>query len=355
VAVQLSDHFGLAGVALSTGSGRASQTELFSLGEAPASTAAAVLQPPKELAAGETLTLALQRGGRSVALLQIVAGRALDGTELESLRALTELVTAAMVNASLFASQQEAMHRLRELDGLKTVFLGTASHELRTPATAIAGFASLLATRWDQFPEDQRRDFAGRIAANARSLSAVVQDLLDFSLFDRGSAAVSLQPIDLGALAESVVHRLEPVFTDHEINCTTVPSPPVAGDGNGLERVVTNLLTNAVKFSPPGSTISVSVAPDGEGATLVVSDQGPGVPLDEREQVFTRFYRGTGEAVVQTRGVGIGLSVVAEFVARMRGEVTVDDAPGGGARFTVRLPAFSAALDERETEDAPTA
>lgn len=355
VAVQLSDHFGLAGVALSTGAGRASQTELFSLGAAPAPTAAAVLQPPRQLAAGETLTLALQRGGRSVALLQIVAGRSLDRTELESLRALTELVTAAMVNASLYASQQEAMHRLRELDGLKTVFLGTASHELRTPATAIAGFASLLASRWEQFPEEQRRDFAGRIAANARSLSAVVQDLLDFSLFDRGGMAVSLEPVDLGALSESVVHRLEPVFTDHEIVCTTSPAPPVAGDGNGLERVVTNLLTNAVKFSPPGSTISVSVGASGAGAALVVSDQGPGVPIDEREQVFTRFYRGTGEAVVQTRGVGIGLSVVAEFVARMRGEVTVDDAPGGGARFTVRLPAFVETLEEQEMEHAPTA
>jgi len=355
VAVQLSDHFGLAGVALSTGTGRASQTELFSIGEAPAATSPAVLRPPRHLPAGETLTLALQRGGRSVALLQIVAGRSLDGTELESLRALTELVTAAMVNASLFASQQEAMHRLRELDGLKTVFLGTASHELRTPATAIAGFASLLASRWDQFPEEQRRDFAARIAANARSLSAVVQDLLDFSLFDRGNMAVSLEPVDLGALATSVVHRLEPVFTDHEIVCATTPASPVAGDSNGLERVVTNLLTNAVKFSPLGSTISVSVAASDGGAVLVVSDQGPGVPVDEREQVFTRFYRGAGEVVVQTRGVGIGLSVVAEFVARMRGEVTVDDAPGGGARFTVRLPAFTAALEQQETEDASTA
>lgn len=354
VAVQLSDHFGLAGVALSTGSSRKGQTELFSIGEAPAAAAKAVLRPPGELAAGETLTLALQRGGRSVALLQIVAGRSLDGSELESLRALTELVTAALVNASLYASQQEALQRLRELDGLKTVFLGTASHELRTPVTAIAGFASLLTASWDRFTDEQRRDFADRIAANARSLSAVVQDLLDFSLLDHGNLTVSLQPVDLGALVESVVHRLGPAFTDHEISCTTAPAPLVAGDPNGLERIATNLLTNAVKFSPVGSSISMSVAPDGDGTALVVSDQGPGVPTDEREQVFTRFYRGAGEAVVQTRGVGIGLSVVAEFVTRMRGEVTVDDAPGGGARFTVRLPA--ATLPSlQETEDAPTA
>ena len=346
VAVQLSDHFGLAGVSLSTGSSRSGHTELFSIGASPSQPANPLLQPPDAVDAGETLTLALQRGGRSVALLQIVAGRPLDASELESLRALTELVAAAMVNASLYASQQEALQRLRELDGLKTVFLGTASHELRTPATAIAGFASLLSDTWERFTDEQRRDFAGRIAANARSLSAVVQDLLDFSLLDRGGLSVTLEAIDLGALVESVVDRLGPALGDRVITCEIAPAPAVAGDRNGLERVATNLLTNAVKFSPAGSTITVAVEPVGEGAALIVSDEGPGVPPEEREQVFTRFYRGSGEVVVQTRGVGIGLSLVAEFTARMHGEVTVDDAPGGGARFTVRLPAASLADQE---------
>lgn len=354
VAVQLSDHFGLVGVSLSTGTSPAGRTELFSMGEAPQSGVKAVLHPPDDLAAGTTLALALQRGGRSVAVLQIVAGRALDTSELESLRALSELVTAAMVNASLYASQQEALRRLRELDGLKTVFLGTASHELRTPATAIAGFASLLTASWDRFSDEQRRSFAERIAANARSLSAVVQDLLDFSLLDHGSLVMAMQPLDLGPFVESVVDRLGPMFVNHTITCTTAAAPPVAADPNGLERIVTNLLTNAVKFSPASSTISVTVAPAGEGAVLVVCDEGPGVPAAERQQVFARFFRGSGEAVVQTRGVGIGLSVVAELVDRMHGEVSVDDAPGGGARFTVRLPGVDAPADQEE-HDASTA
>jgi signal transduction histidine kinase len=344
VAVQLSDHFGLAGITLSQGASRAGQTQLFSIGADPDAGAKAVLQPPASLAAGETLVLALQRGGRSVALLQVVAGRDLDASELESLRALSELVTAALVNATLYASQQDALARLRELDGLKTVFLGTASHELRTPATAIAGFAGLLTTSWDRFTDEQRRDFVERIGANARSLSAVVQDLLDFSLLDRGTLAVALEPLDLGAVVSGVIDRLGPaVAHEHDIESSIEPTPAVAGDLNGLERITTNLLTNAVKFSPAGSTIRVSVRSDGDDVLLVVADQGPGVPTDERERVFTRFYRGTGDAVTQTRGVGIGLSVVSEFVSRMHGEVSVDDAPGGGARFTVRLPTAAVA------------
>jgi signal transduction histidine kinase len=102
--------------------------------------------------------------------------------------------------------------------------------------------------------------------------------------------------------------------------------------------------------------VSVSVGPagDGYGAQIVVSDQGPGIPPSERHQIFTRFFRGSGDAVTQTRGVGIGLSVVAEFVARLRGEVSVDEAPGGGARFTVRLPASSPELLAKEAAHATT-
>lgn len=354
VAVQLSDHFELAGIALSTGSTRGSQTELFSLGAEPDHSIKPALQPPDHLAAGATLRLALQRGGRSVALLQVVAGRALDAEELESLRALSELITAALVNAQLYASQQEALGRLRDLDALKTVFLGTASHELRTPATAIAGFAGLLTSSWDRFTEEQRLDFVRRIAANARSLSTVVQDLLDFSLLDRGTLSVSLVRLDVGEVVSGVVDRLGPAFAEHSVEHEIEPTPPVEGDRGGLERVTTNLLTNAVKFSPPGTTIRVAVRPADRDVVIEVCDQGPGVPAEERERVFARFYRGSGDAVLQTRGVGIGLSVVSEFVARMRGSVAVDDAPGGGARFTVRLPVATADVLE-EIADATTA
>lgn len=354
VALQLSDHFGLDGVRLSAGSSPGGQVELFSLGVRQSAGPTPVLHAPTHLEAGQVLALALQRGGRSVALLELVAGRALDEADLQSLRAISELVTAAVVNASLFASQQDAVRRLRDLDALKNVFLSTASHELRTPATAISGFANLLTGSWDRFDDDQRRDFAERISANARSLTAVVQDLLDFSLLDRGTVPLALVDVELDRVVEGVVDRLSPLFSDHVIDCSTEPGPPVAAEVNGLERVVTNLLTNAVKFSPAGSTVTVTVAPLGAGAQLTVSDEGPGVPSEERQRIFTRFYRGTSEAVVQTRGVGIGLSVVAELVARMSGQIVVDEAPGGGASFRVWLPSHAPQLEHAPPPGTPS-
>ena len=325
--------------------------ELFALGRL-AVPGKAVLVPPDRLEPGETLSLALQRGGRSVAVVQVVAGRSLDASDMGALRAVTELITAAVVNAALYASQQDAVRRLRELDGLKTVFLSTASHELRTPATAIAGFASLLWGNWDRFDDEQRRGFVQRIEANARSLGAVVQDLLDFSLLDRGRLDLSIASLELGPLAQSVVERLGPAVPDHEVVCDIEHAPPVAADANAVERIITNLLTNAAKFSPPDTTITVAVHPSGDGAAIVVSDQGRGVPPEERDRVFARFYRGSGEAVVKTRGVGIGLSVVAELTDRMHGMITIDDAPGGGARFQVHLPPATAADQAKELDDA---
>jgi len=362
IAVQLRDHFGLSGIHLAAGAGAAGEVEVFGLGSSPAPGTVPVLAPPAGLGAGESLSLALQRAGRSVARLDLVAGRDLVDEELRSLRVLTELVTAAVVNANLYAAQQDAVRRLRDLDALKTVFLSTASHELRTPATAIGGFASLLEQRWGAFPDDRRLEMVSRIAANARSLGAVVEDLLDFSLLDRREQPLPVVATDLGGLTRGVVDRLSTLFGAHTIDVTVLDTPLVVGEQSALERVVTNLLTNAVKFSPAGTTVSVVVEPAPGGGRLVVCDQGPGVPEADRARIFTRFYRGSGEAVIQTRGVGIGLSVVMELVERLGGSVEVDDAPGGGARFSVWLPAWAPgeghqegdAVAQEEVEDAST-
>jgi signal transduction histidine kinase len=350
VAVQLMDHFGLSGVRLSA-TGPGAPVELFGVGKRPASTPSPEATLPEELGANEAVSLSLQRGGRVVAILQLVTGRALGANEVRSLRAITELITAAIVNARLYANQQDLVRQLRELDTLKTVFLGTASHELRTPATTIGGFASLLTNNWDNLDEDQRRTFAERIAANARSLASVVQDLLDFSLLDQGRLVVSVAELDLAEAVRAVVDRLGPALADREVDLRLAPTR-VAGDHNGIDRIVTNLLTNAVKYSPVGSRITVAVEPGDGGGTLSVGDQGPGVPPEERQAIFTRFYRGSGETVLSTRGVGIGLSVVAEFVERLEGTVHVDEAPGGGARFTVWLPAATPMAESEEVVDA---
>jgi signal transduction histidine kinase len=337
IGVHLRDELGLAGVAVAIPAENGANRDVFVLGavdDGPPS-----FELPLEVPAGATMALSLTRGGRSAGVLRIRAGRSLTHRDMEPVRAAAELTTAAIVNAQLFEQQDEAMRRLRDLDELKTVFLGTASHELRTPVTAIAGFATLLDQRWDEFSAEERRLFVGRIAANSNALETLVQDLLDFARLERGKFVISVEAVDLCEMVREVLDRLALLFSTHNIETDLHETGPVLADRNGIERIVTNLTANAVKYSPAGTTVTVRVAPSLGGAELIVDDQGPGVPEAERTRIFARFFRGVGEAVIRTKGTGIGLAVVKEFVDEMGGEVSVSPAPGGGARFRVLLKA----------------
>ena len=143
--------------------------------------------------------------------------------------------------------------------------------------------------------------------------------------------------------------------TDHQVQRQTVPGVGVTGSVQAVERVLSNLVGNAAKYSPAGTAIRVLVSQHRDRAELVVEDQGPGVPKAEREQVFTRFFRGRGDSVVATRGAGLGLAIVTEFAATMGGQVSVTSARGGGARFVVSYPlAASAAPSVEGASDVRT-
>jgi signal transduction histidine kinase len=253
--------------------------------------------------------------------------------------AVAEMLGTALANARQFEREQESVRRLQELDRLKHEFLGTVSHELQTPITAIMGFSSILNEQFDDVPAEQRRDYLARVVRNAESLSALVHQLLDFSRLGRRSFDLHTEEIDLSTLAEQIVHQFATLIERHRLDVVVAPGVWALADPDAVERILTNLLSNAAKYSPPGSLITLTVEPDEHGARMVVDDAGPGIAEVDRPHVFDRFYRGSSPAAVATRGAGIGLAVVKDLVDRMHGTVSVDTAPTGGARFTVVLPA----------------
>lgn len=361
VCLRLSDHLDLAGVACSVLTPDGRNVDVFSHGSPVADDVRAQLAMPSHLDAGASFARSLERGARAVGTLRIRAGRELSAAELRTVDTVAELIGAAVTNARAFEEQVDAVNRLREVDELKTVFIGTASHELRTPVTAILGFARVLERRWDDFDDERRRDMLRRVANNADALDALVGDLLDVSRLDQGRRATSLERLSLGSVVSDVLDRLEPNYEGHRLVARADPSLDVLADRPGLERIVENLVSNAVKYSPEGSTVTISVeAAHGGGTLLLVDDEGGGVAAENRERIFARFYRGHGQEVVQTRGAGIGLSVVAGLCQQFDAEVDVIDAPTGGARFRVRFPAVPAASEpdrataEEETQHVPS-
>lgn len=351
VATALAGELGLAGLVFAEAESDNEFRDVFSIGTVEGMTR---WQPESSaLLPGETLSIALQRGSRAVGMLRIEAGRALAPDDLRCVRIAAELASAAMVTSRLFTQQEEAVERLQELDALKSVFLATASHELRTPLVAITGFSTILRDQWDNLSEEDRRQFVARVANNAQSLSTLIEALLDFSRLERGALHVRLEPLDLGATVEAVIQQLAPTFDTHTVAADLATGAMVMADRFGVERVVTNLVSNAVKYSPAGSTVVVRVERRGERTRLVVADEGPGVPREQRERIFSRFFRGDSDVVVRTRGVGIGLSVVKEFADQMGATIDVSSSASGGAQFELWFPPpgrpETAPVDEEES------
>ncbi|HVZ48043.1 MAG TPA: ATP-binding protein, partial [Gemmatimonadaceae bacterium] len=228
----------------------------------------------------------------------------------------------------------EAAEQLRRADRLKDALLAAVSHDLRTPLTTIKAIAHEIAAG------GQGR--AAVIEDEADRMSSLVEGLLELSQLDAGALRLNREINTLDDLVGAALQRAQSVLHDHRVDVTFAGDGLVTGvfDFSQALRALTNILENAAKYSPPGAPIGVRVAGNGADVEVTVSDRGPGVPVAERDRVFEPFYRIPGVAP-DVRGAGLGLSIARRFARAQGGDLVVADAPGGGAAFTLRLPAHA--------------
>ncbi len=246
-------------------------------------------------------------------------------------------VRKAAEDALVYAleGERETARRLRLLDEFKDSLLTAVSHELRTPLTVIIGLASTIRSEELELTPEDLRDLVGRLEANAYRLEGLLMDLLDL---DRLNRRVIEPQVRSTGLQESVLRVLEVLeFHDRSVSCD-LGSAVVSVDPAHLERIVENLVSNALKHTPSGTPIWISAETDGsDGVVLVVEDAGPGVPPDLGQDAFEPFRRGNLDS--HAPGTGVGLSLVARFAALNGGRAWVEQREGGGASFRVLLPA----------------
>jgi len=233
----------------------------------------------------------------------------------------------------MLGTAQDITDRKR-IEELRNSILSTVSHELRTPLTAILGFSMTLEDKGERLDEETRSAMLASLSQQARKLDRLLSDLLDIDRLRRGFVPPNFQATDVGLLVEHVVTAFTP--SSHAITVRT-ESVSAQVDAPKVERIVDNLIANAVNHTPPGSEISVGVAANGDGVLITVDDNGPGVAESDRTSIFDLFTRGAGNAFVP--GTGIGLSLVSQFTALHGGRVWVEETPSGGASFRVFLPA----------------
>ncbi|HET7857259.1 MAG TPA: MASE1 domain-containing protein [Gaiellaceae bacterium] len=230
----------------------------------------------------------------------------------------------------MVGTAQDITERKR-LDELRDSILATVSHELRTPLTAILGFSLTLQERGEELDARLRKEIAGHLATQAKKLDRLLSDLLDLDRLRLGHTVPTFAETDLAHLVRHVAVGFD---SDQRIQIDVVPVI-VEADGPKLERVVENLIANALKHTPPDTQIRVWVRPDDGGALIGVDDRGRGVEPEDREAIFEAFRRG---AVTHSPGTGIGLSLVSQFAALHGGRAWVEDGNAGGASFRVFLP-----------------
>ena len=231
-----------------------------------------------------------------------------------------------------FAGQRASEDRLRR-------FLADASHELRTPLQSIRGYAELFRIGAAREPEEVEKAMR-RIEQESARMGVLVEDLLTLARLDETRDGERVA-VDLVALARDAVSDACAIAPERSISLRAedAGSPVVLGDPHQLAQVLANLLRNALAHTPAGTPVEVTVAREGEEAVLEVLDHGPGLPPGEDPAtLFERFWRAEGGRTRGAGGAGLGLAIVAGVVERHGGRVAAADAPGGGARFSVRLP-----------------
>jgi signal transduction histidine kinase len=243
---------------------------------------------------------------------------------------------------------EEANHKLKELDRLKSAFLATVSHELRTPLTSIIGYSEMLAEGLAGPLNDEQVDYVRTIMEKGETLLKLISSILDISQIEAGKVRLNFEPMDAVDLVNSSVSSLKPQSQKKGIVLEAkLPAKmaQVNGDRDRLRQVVVNLLANAVKFTPKGGKVTVTLSevshqPDlnAEGFRLIVEDSGVGIPTDQFDKVFNSFYQVDSSSTREYGGAGLGLAIVKSFVEGHGGVVRLASEMGHGSRFTLILP-----------------
>lgn len=254
--------------------------------------------------------------------------------ELESVvKARTEELARAIDDL------QEALERAHEADKVKSLLLSTVSHELRTPLATIKGNTSLLREHHHQMTPQMLAEHLRDIEEEADKLTELIDNLLDMSRIEAGILHIRREAVDLKHMLEATISAGQVRHSDHPIRLILPAQLPMGfGDARRLEQIVANLLDNAAKFSPPGKPIEVRAVGEEDEVVISVRDYGIGIPADQLERIFDRFYQISNRGDAYRHGIGLGLAICRGLVEAHEGRIWVESTVGEGSTFSFSVP-----------------
>jgi len=293
----------------------------------------------RELGLRSRFVTPLYLGARTIGMLSLVRHEpdAFTEEEMELAGLLGRLVASAVQNIRAYEAERKTVEELRRLSTLRADFVSLISHELRTPMASVIGSARTLQQRWRELTAEQRESFLELIAAETDRLAALISDVLDTSRIDAGTFSFRFSDVDVAELVLESVAAVELASDEVGLRADVrEPLPIVRGDRARLRQVLTNLLDNAVKYSPAGDAVEVYAYAEDGCVRVDVRDHGPGIAREDQRLIFEKFGRvTTGNA---RPGTGLGLFIARSIAEAHGGTLEVASAPEHGAVFTLELP-----------------
>ena len=224
----------------------------------------------------------------------------------------------------------------KQLESQKDEFMGIVSHELKTPVTSLKAFTQVLQYRFAQAGDEKSAALLGKMDVQINKLTGLIGDLLDVTKIEGGKLQFNEADFSFDELVAEIVEEIQRTTNKHTIEKVGSTNKTVFGDKDRIGQVISNMLTNAIKYSPHANKIIVKTIADKDNVTLCVQDFGVGIPKERQQQIFERFYRVSGNDTIS--GIGLGLYISAEIIKRQHGKIWVESEQGKGSTFCFSLP-----------------
>ena len=233
----------------------------------------------------------------------------------------------------------QMLSRVRAMDSSRQDFVSNVSHELKTPLTSMKVLADSLNGQ-DNVPVELYKEFMQDITQEIDRMNLMIQDLLTMVRLDKKAAVLNIERTDVAWIIEAILKRLKPIADKRSITLTFEKVVPVVAevDASKLELALSNLIENAVKYNVDDGWVRVNLDADRKYFYVVISDSGVGIPEDEQEHIYERFYRGDKSHSTEIEGTGLGLAITKSVIVLLRGVIKVNSRPGEGSTFQVRIP-----------------
>jgi signal transduction histidine kinase len=293
-----------------------------------------------ELGVRSRVVAPLLVGARVVGLISL--GRrdaaAFEDHEIELVSLLGRIAASAIQNMRAYESERRTVEELRRLSALRADFVSLVSHELRSPMATVIGAARTLEARWRELQPAQREAFLALIADETSRLATLIGDVLDTSRIDAGTFSYTFADVDLAELVHESVANASLAQDEVPIVAELSAVSVVRADPERLRQVLSNLIENAVKYSPAGVPVAVHLGARNSSVVIAVSDEGPGIVADDQRLIFEKFGRVSRSGALSKPGTGLGLYIARSIAEAHGGTLDVASVPGRGATFTLTLP-----------------